>query len=103
MANGTHMKQMKLQLQQVTATVMDVQARVGSIKDSIEVVADRRMEEASDRLRGDMHNQIRDEMREQSNMLRDCMQQFMLMFWSQAQIRMSPDFPPRERSEPILS
>ena len=35
-------------------------------------------------------------------MLHDQMQQFMLMFSSQAQRRMSPDFPSRERSEPIL-
>ena len=72
------------------------------MEDAIEMVVDKNLEEASNQLRGDMHNQIRDEMREQSNMLRDEMQQFMLMFLSQAQMRMSPDFPPRERLEPIL-
>ena len=34
--------------------------------------------------------------------LRDDMQQFMLMFTRQNQVRMAENFPPRDRNEPIL-
>ena len=64
------------------------------MEDVIGMVVDKKLQEASNRLRGDMRNQIREEMRVQSNMLRDQMQQFMLMFSSQAPMRMSLDFPP---------
>ena len=35
-------------------------------------------------------------------MVRDQMQQFMIMFANQTSARLSPDFPPRERLDPIL-
>lgn len=59
MADDTRIKQKELQLQQVTTTVMDMQSRVGSMEDSIGMVVDKKLEEASDRLRGGMRNQIR--------------------------------------------
>ena len=40
--------------------------------------------------------------REQGNMLREQLQQFMIMFSDQHQVRISPDFPPKEHTEPIL-
>ena len=42
------MKQMELQLQQVLATVMDMQARVGSMEDFLGLVVDRKLEEVMD-------------------------------------------------------
>lgn len=49
-----------------------------------------------------MREQIKEEMRDQGNMLHDQLQQFMLMFSGQHQVRISPNFPPKEQSEPIL-
>ena len=50
MADGTRMKQMELQLQQVSATMMDVQTRVRSMEESLGSVIDQRLEEITDRL-----------------------------------------------------
>ena len=64
-----------------------------------------KLEALANRLRGDMRLQIREELqevRDQGNLLQDQQQQFMLMFVNQPQVRISPDFPPRERTEPIL-
>ena len=49
-----------------------------------------------------MHDLIREEMREQGNLLSDQLQLFVLIFSSQHQVRISPDFPPKDRLEPIL-
>ena len=54
MADNTCIKQMKMQLQQATTTVMDVQTRVESIEDAIRMMVDKKLEEALDRLCGDM-------------------------------------------------
>ena len=51
MADGTHMKQMEAQLQQVTAAVSDMQIWMGGIESTIEVVVERRIEGATDRWR----------------------------------------------------
>ena len=48
----------------------------------IESVVDRKLEVVAERLRGDMHNHIWEEMREQGSLLRDQLQQFMIMFSS---------------------
>ena len=53
------------------ATVIEVQQQVGDMEDMIKIMVDKKMENVADRLRGDMCNQIREEMREHSNMVRD--------------------------------
>ena len=83
MADGTRVKQMELQLQQVTTTVVEMKNRVGSIEEMIGLAIDKKLEVVAERLREDMHNHIREEMREQGNMLHDQLQQFVLMFSSQ--------------------
>jgi len=83
----------------------EVQGRVDTIEEKVGVAVDRKLDALAERLRGDMRLQIREEMqevREQGNMLHNQLQQFMLMFSGQTQARISPDFPPRERSAPIL-
>lgn len=73
------------------------------MEDTIRTMVDKKLEDVANRLQGDMRNQIYEEMWEHGNMVRDQMQQFMLMFSNQAHVRISPDFPPREHSDPILS
>ena len=64
MADGTRMKQLELQLQQMIVMVMEMQAQVGSIEEAIRVAVDKKLEDVSDRLWGDMRNQIQEEMQE---------------------------------------
>ena len=49
-----------------------------------------------------MREQIKEEIQEHSNMVRDQMQQFAMMLANQAPIRLSSNFPPRKRLDPIL-
>ena len=105
MADGTRMRQMEMQLQQVTTTVSEMQGRVETVEERIESAVDRKLEALAYRLRGDMRLQIREELqevRDQGNLLQDKLQQFMMMFANQSQVRISPDFPPRERTKSIL-
>ena len=71
--------------------VSDVQGKIGAIDEAI----DRKLDQALSHMREDMRSQIR-EVREQ-------IQSFMHMFARQNQVRLSPDFPSKERSEPMLS
>ena len=80
MADSIRMKQMEIQLQQVIVTMLEVQQEVGAMEDTIEIMVDKKLEDVANRSRGDMCNQIREEMWEHNNMVRDQMQQLMLMF-----------------------
>jgi len=59
MADGTRMRQMEMQLQQVTTTVSEMQGRVETVEERIESAVDRKLEALAYRLRGDMRLQIR--------------------------------------------
>ena len=50
MADGTRMKHMEMQLQQVPAAMTEVQTRIGSIEDIIGVPVHRKLEAVSDQL-----------------------------------------------------
>jgi len=54
MANGMQMKQMEMQLQQVTTVMTEVQTWAGSMEDIIRVVVDRKLEAVSNQLRWEM-------------------------------------------------
>ena len=83
MAHGTHIKQMESPLQQVTTTMIEINNGVGSMEDMIGLAVEGKIEAVADRLQGDMRDHLREEMWEEGNMLRDQLQQFMLMFSSQ--------------------
>jgi len=100
MAKGTHMKNMESQLQQVTSTMGEFQNRV----DQLEQGSERNYEAIGGlehRLEGSL-NQMRDDINQMREEMGNQLQQFMLIFTQQNQVRMAPDFPPRTRIEPIL-
>ena len=99
------MKQMESQLKQVTVAMADMQIRMGTLKTSVDSMVERRIEGAMERWceqSRDQHNRLQDQMHKQNQQLWDQMQQFMVMLPSQIPVRLSPKFPPRERSKPRL-
>ena len=86
MADGMRMRQMELQIQQVTTSMAEVQARVETMEDKIGLVVDRKLEGIAKKIKDDMWDQIWEEMRgmrEQGNVLCDQLHQFMIMFSDQ--------------------
>jgi len=55
MANGTKMRQMGMQLQQVSASVVEIQSRVDMIEEKIGLVVDWNLEVVVKRFHGDMN------------------------------------------------
>lgn len=56
-----------------------------------------KLEVVAEKLRGDMCDQITEEMREEANLLCNQLQQLMLMFSNQHQVRISPNFSPKDQ------
>lgn len=104
MAEGTRMKALEAQVQQFNLTMSDTHHRVEQLElganRSHEAIAtmDRRVESFIEGLERRLEGSI---MRVREDLAAQ-MQQFMLMFGRQNQVSVSPEFPPRERTEPIL-
>jgi len=54
MADGMRMRQMELQIQQVTTSMAEVQARVETMEDKIGLVVDRKLEGIAKKIKDDM-------------------------------------------------
>jgi len=68
---------MEAQLQQVSASVAEVQGRMDSMEEKVGLTVDGKLDALAERLRGDMQLQLREEMqevRDQGNLLRDQLQ-----------------------------
>ena len=64
MANGTRMRQMETQLQQVTTLMVGIQNCVEMMEEKIGSMVDQKLEVVVEKFLGDMREQIREEMRE---------------------------------------
>ena len=61
MADDTRMKRMETWLQQMSATVTEIQNQVGSVEEKIELVVDRKLDVVAEILREDMRDHIQEE------------------------------------------
>ena len=62
MADDTRMRQMETQLQQVSVSVAEMQGRMDSMEEKVGLSVDRKLDALAERLRGDMHMQLKEEM-----------------------------------------
>ena len=86
MADGTRMKQMEAQLQQVATTIVDMQNHMGALENSVE----RRIKGTTNLWREESRAQsarLEEKMREQNQALWEQTQQFVSMLSSQTQVR----------------
>ena len=100
MAEGTRMKNMEAQLQQVSSSMSEVQRRV----DQLELGNGRNHEVimAIDQKLDGTLGQMREDMAQMREELGNQLQQFMLMFTCQNSVSIALEFPPRDRTEPLL-